>query len=139
MLLKKSVKHSPAKDESRYHGDGVCNGQGEQHLDVLGENVGIRVVHCGYYYSLVNHKISCYNSIGNKDNDEVDDNIGNDEIAGMNTISEITAIDGVAPFKVTCNAEGIRRDDKKTPKPDKKNYKVNSSISKHNIIMLSMV
>ena len=115
MLLNKSVKHPPAEDESRYHGDGVCHGQGEQHLDVLGENVGIRVVHCGYCYSLVNHKISCYNSIGNKDDDKVDDNIGNDEIAGMKTVSGITAIDGVAPLKNTCNIEGIRRDDKETP------------------------
>ena len=108
MLLKKSVKHPPAEDESRYHRDGVCHGQGEQHLDVLGENVVIRVVHCGYCYSLVNHKISCYNSIGYKDDDKVDDNVGNHTIASMTTISYITTIDGVAPLKDTCNAEGIK-------------------------------
>ena len=70
MLVQKTVKHSPAEDKSRYDRDGVPHGQGEQHLDVLGEYVVIKVIHGSHCFSLVDHKISCYNSIGSKDDDE---------------------------------------------------------------------
>ena len=139
MLVQNTVKHSPAENESRYNRDGIRNRQGEQRLDVLGEYVINRVIHGSLCFSLVNHKISCNNSIRNKDDDEVEDDIGNHTIASMITISNITTIDGVAPLKDTCKVESIKRNDEKAPKPDKKNNKINSSISKHNIIVFSMM
>ena len=108
MLVQNTVKHSPAEEESRYHRDGVRHRQGEQHLDVLGEYVVNRVIHGSHCFSLVNHKLSCYNSIRNKDDNEVQDDIGNHAIAK----GSITTIDGVAPLKDTCKVESIRGDDK---------------------------
>ena len=118
LLLQEAVKHPPAEDEGRDDRDGVHNGETEQHLDVFGEHVVIRVSQGICCISLIHNKLPCNNTIGNKDDDEVDYNISNHAIASMITVGDITTIDGVAPLENTCKVEGIKRYGKETPKPN---------------------
>ena len=106
---------------------------------MLGEHVVDGAAHGSDGLPLINNEPSCNNAVGNEDDEKVDNYIDNHAIAGMVTVGDITAIDGVAPLEDTGEVESIKRNYSKAPNPDEENDKIYSSISKHNIFVLTMV
>ena len=119
-MVQQFVKSPPTDIRCWYHTDGICNGEGKQHLDVLGEHVVDGAVHRSHCLSLINNEPSCNNAVGNE-NDEKDCYIANHSIAGMVTLRNITAINGVGPLVDTSETEDITRNGRKAPKPDEEN------------------
>ena len=137
-MIQKSIEHPPAKDSGWQHTYGVGNGEGEQHLDVLCEHVVDWVDHSSAGLPLVNNEPSCNNAVGNEDDEKIDNYIDNHAIAGMVTVGDITTINGVGPREDTGEVKSIKRNDSKAPNPNEENHKINSSISKHQISVLTV-
>jgi hypothetical protein len=138
-IVQQVVEHPPAENRGWQHTDCVGNGEGDQHLDVLGEHIVDGAAHSSDGLPLINNEPSCNNAVGNEDDEKVDNYIDNHAIAGMVTVGDITAIDGVAPLEDTGEVKSIKRNDSKAPNPDEENDKIYSSISKHHIFVLTMV
>ena len=105
------IKQPPAEDRCWHDTDGVGDGEGDQHLDVLGEHVVDGDAHCSSRLSLVNNQPSCYDTVSDKDNQEIAKDIYNHAIAGMVTVSvrNIAAIHGVCPLIYTGDTKDITR------------------------------
>ena len=106
---------------------------------MFGKHILIWVVHSNNCFSLIQNKPSCNNTIGKKDDDEVDDNISDHAIAGMIAVGDVTAIHGVGPCEDTCKAERIKGYSKEAPQPDEEDDKINALTPEHHIIVLGML
>ena len=139
VMVQQIVEPPPTENRGWYHTDCICNEEREQHLDVLGEHFVDGAAISSHCLSLINNEPSCNNAVGNEDDEKVDNYIDNHAIAGMVTVGDITAIDGVAPLEDTGEVESIKRNYSKAPNPDEENDKIYSSFSKHHNFVLTMV
>ena len=132
------IKHPPAEDGCWHNTDGVGDGEGDQHLDVLGEHVVVGAGHRSSCLPLIDDQPPCDDAVSNQDNQEITKDIYNHAVAGMISVGIVTTIHGVCPLVFTGNAKDITGDCGKAPDPNEENDKINSSIAKDWIIVLAM-